>query len=630
MLHQSTNSPSSGQSDRRDIGQPVNRIIGAVTACTGSKATIVAELDGQNFGEDWTVSRFLTIVGPKSRIIGMLYAIELPEEVWRPETANRVSFHVELVGEVVDGKPGTAPQFNRGVSAYPHIGSLAHRIRAGDLEAIYRNDHDSVVQIGVLSQNTSVRATISINDMLSKHFAVVGSTGVGKSTAVTLLVRKALQAKPDLRVLILDPHNEFSNAFSDIAVTLDSDTLRLPYWLFKLEELSEVLFRGRERVTSEIDLLRELIPLARAQYKMSDSRLTVRRQADVGTLTADTPTPYRIADLLRLIMDRMGQLENKDERPALRMLKMRLESVLIDPRYSFMFGNKRVQDSMQTVLSQIYRVPADGKRIACVQLAGLPAEVTNSVASVLARLAFDMAMFSRSNYPILVLCEEAHRYLPADEKMGFEPTRFALGRIAKEGRKYGCYLGCITQRPGELDPTILSQCSTIFAMRLANENDQRIIGNAIGDTSASNLAFLPTMAQREAIAFGEAVATPMRLMFEVVPQNLLPATDIDQEMRNRRTSTGDIELSRIINRMRNTFAEESELSSMEELEQELEFVNLNGGSAPPLAGVGSLASGRRLTDSILDPEPDVLRSGRRATDPLFRPFGALGPDRGGN
>ncbi len=561
--------------ERRVSTQPSNRILGAVTACTGSKAVISAELNADNFREDWTVSRFISLVSNQSRIIGMLYNIELPDEIWKPEGSNRVRFHVELIGEVSDDPVTGAPNFNRGISSYPNIGSLAHRIRAADLASIYRNDRSGVVSIGVLSQNRELSATISITEMLSKHFAIVGSTGVGKSSAVSLLVRKAITVMPQLRVLILDPHNEFSHAFPEIAITLDNDSLKLPYWLFKLEEFAEVLFRGRERVTAEIEILRELIPLARAQYKASDSKMTVRKNVEVGTITADTPTPYRISDLIRLIQERAGQLDNKDERPSLRMLRMRLESAIIDPRYAFMFGMKRVEDTMASVMGLIYRVPAEGRPIACIQLAGLPAEVTSSVASVLARLAFDMAMLSRGAYHVLVLCEEAHRYLPRDEKLGFQPTRQALARIAKEGRKYGCYLGCVTQRPGELDQTILSQCSTVFAMRLSNESDQRIIGTAIGDTSASNLAFLPTMAQREAIAFGEAVSTPMRLMFERIAPSMLPATTVDIEGRNAPARVSEVEMSRIIHRMRNTDIESIDLDSIDAIENELDMVDLN-------------------------------------------------------
>ena len=139
--------------------------------------------------------------------------------------------------------------------------------------------------------------------------------------------------------------------------------------------------------------------------------------------------------------------------------------------------------------------------------------------------------------------------MPSDSRLGFAPTRHALSRIAKEGRKYGCYLGVVTQRPGELDPTILSQCSTVFAMRLANEQDQAIIRSAIADSSASTLSFLSSMGQREAIAFGEGVATTMRLKFERLPANLIPGKR--QDLGVAAGSRGDVDLVMIVERLRN-------------------------------------------------------------------------------
>jgi DNA helicase HerA-like ATPase len=183
-------------------------------------------------------------------------------------------------------------------------------------------------------------------------------------------------------------------------------------------------------------------------------------------------------------------------------------------------------------------------------MAGMPSEVVNSVCSVLARLAFDLALWSEGKLQLLLLCEEAHRYMPADPRLGFAPTRHALSRIAKEGRKYGCYLGVVTQRPGELDPTILSQCSTFFAMRLANEQDQAIIRSAIADSSASSLAFLSSMGQREAIAFGEGVATTMRLKFERLPNHLLPGTAKREETESPKAGD-DVDLVAIVERLRN-------------------------------------------------------------------------------
>src|SRR5690606_24152488 len=215
-------------------------------------------------------------------------------------------------------------------------------------------------------------------------------------------------------------------------------------------------------------------------------------------------------------------LEGRGEKPLLRSLKMRILSAINDPRYHFMFSNNTIQDTIMETIAHIFRIPGGDRPISTFQLAGIPSEVVNSVASILCRMAFEIALWSNGAIHMLVVCEEAHRYVPADAERGFFPTRQAIARIAKEGRKYGVSLGVITQRPGELDQTILSQCSTLFAMRLANDRDQEIIRSAIPNSSMSTTSFLSSLGNGEAIAFGEAISVPMRLRFARVENKYLP------------------------------------------------------------------------------------------------------------
>ena len=178
-----------------------------------------------------------------------------------------------------------------------------------------------------------------------------------------------------------------------------------------------------------------------------------------------------------------------------------------------MFGKTLVSDNMAEVISNLFRIPQNGRPVTILELGGLPNEVINALVSVIGRLAFDISFLSRGAQQIALICEEGHRYVPRDHSLGFRPTRLALGRIAKEGRKYGLSLGVISQRPAEIDPTLLSQCSTIFAMRLPNEADKAIIKECLPAYSASLSDMLSSIVDREAIAFGEAVPTPMRMTF---------------------------------------------------------------------------------------------------------------------
>ena len=191
-----------------------------------------------------------------------------------------------------------------------------------------------------------------------------------------------------------------------------------------------------------------------------------------------------------------------------------------------MFDNANVGgDTMAEVISHLFRLPANGRPMTIMQLAGFPAEVVDSVVSVLCRMAFDFGLWSDGVSPLLFVCEEAHRYASADRSIGFGPTRKAVSRIAKEGRKYGVYLGLVTQRPAELDATIISQCNTLFTMRLANDRDQALLRSAVSDAAANLLSFVPSLGTREVLAFGEGVALPTRLRFKEVPAHQLPRSE---------------------------------------------------------------------------------------------------------
>jgi hypothetical protein len=248
----------------------------------------------------------------------------------------------------------------------------------------------------------------------------------------------------------------------------------------------------------------------------------------------------------------MGKLENRSSRMVYHKLITRIETVRNDPRYAFMFDNANVGgDTMGETLRQLFRLPPDGKPMTIMQLAGFPAEVVDSVVSVLCRMAFDFGLWSDGAFPLLFVCEEAHRYASADRSIGFGPTRKALSRIAKEGRKYGVFLGLVTQRPAELDSTIISQCSTLFAMRMANERDQAIVRSAVSDAAANLLAFVPSLGTREVLAFGEGVALPTRLKFKQLPEHLIPHSQaiINSATDNTATATEDF-IDTIIDRWR--------------------------------------------------------------------------------
>ncbi len=469
-----------------------------------------------------TVGRFVSIRCASSVIVAMI--TEVSCENLSSSDGYIAIASVDLLGEILNA--ADKAKFQRGVTNYPTIGDAVDLITSQELRTIYAPTGSDQINVGFLQQDRSVVAYVDVEEMLSKHFAVLGSTGVGKSTGVSLLLNEILKARPNLRIFLLDVHNEYGRCFGDRALVLNPRNLKLPFWLFNFEEIVDVLFGGRAGVPEELDILAEVIPLAKGvytQYQNAD-RIGLKRvdPKQIG-YTVDTPVPYRLVDLLSLIDERMGKLENRSSRIIYHKLISRIEAVRNDPRYTFMFDNANVGgDTMAEVISHLFRLPANGKPMTVMQLAGFPAEVIDSVVSVLCRMAFDFGLWSDGVSPLLFVCEEAHRYASADRNVGFGPTRKAVSRIAKEGRKYGVYLGLITQRPAELDATIISQCNTLFTMRLANDRDQALLRAAVSDAAANLLSFVPSLGTREVLAFGEGVALPTRLRFKEVPPHQLP------------------------------------------------------------------------------------------------------------
>ena len=504
--------------------------VGSVLSVRGAEASFgilrrndAAESDGT------TVGKFLAIASKNSLLIGFVteVSVEVPEIVREQGYAG--SARLELMGEIRKEEHGT--KFRRGVTEYPLIGDPVVTVSADALQLIFGRTGEQNIVIGRLQQEPTLAACVQVDEMLSRHFAVFGTTGVGKSSGVAVLLQQVLKARPNLRIFLLDAHNEYARCFGDLAHVVNPGNLKLPFWLFNFEELVDVIFGGRSPgVEDEFQILAELIPIAKSmyvQYQTVGSRTSAKKLDSKNTgFTVDTPVPYRLADLISLIDDRLGKLENRSSRMKYFKLIMRIEAVSNDPRYNFMFENANVGgDTMAEVICHLFRIAPGAKPMTVMQLAGLPVEVVDSVVSVVGRMAFEFGLWSDGAFPILFFCEEAHRYASADRALGFGPTRRALSRIAKEGRKCGVFLGLASQRPAELDATIISQCSTLFVMRMANDRDQEIIRSAVSDAAASLVNLVSSLGTREVLAFGEGVSLPVRMVFADLPKHLIPSSE---------------------------------------------------------------------------------------------------------
>ena len=490
--------------------------VGHIIAVRGSKAEAgLTSLQPSRMARV-TVGSFLFVQAGGSSLICVV-----TEVVHRAGAAIEQTVALDLVGEIRRDEEGL-DTFHRGVSGYPALNDKVALLSKERMSLIYASQNARSITIGHMFNDRSMPAQVNVDRLLDRHFAILGSTGVGKSSGVAIILREVLAVRPDLRVFLIDCHNEYGRSFGDLGHVVNSRNLKLPFWLFNFEEFVDIIYGGRAAIDEELEILSELIPIAKSnylQYKNVD-RLTIKRADPKSTgFTVDTPVPYLLQDLVALLDERMGKLENRASRMNYHRLMGRIETIRNNPRYDFMFENANVGgDTMAELLSQMFRIEDANKPITIMQLAGLPVEVVDAVVCVLCRMAFDFGLWSDGAVPLLFVCEEAHRYAAVDQSIGFGPTRRALSRVAKEGRKYGVYLGLVSQRPSELDPNIISQCATLFAMRMANDRDQALLRSAVSDTAADLLSFVPSLSTREVIGFGEAVPFPARMQFRTLSE----------------------------------------------------------------------------------------------------------------
>jgi DNA helicase HerA-like ATPase len=584
--------------DRLSVEQDAS--IGRIVSVTGSKAIVL--LDGGKVEDQRSpcassqrpeMGTLFAIDTANTVVLAIVSALSVPVPAQREGESELWIAELGLVGElwkIGDGRPGA---FNRGVSVYPALGDRVRVASRPELEQAFTGDKRNSVRVGCIRQDPSISAMVRVDELLGKHFAILGTTGTGKSCTTALILRSILQKNPAGHMVLLDPHNEYAPVFGEWGEVVSQRNMQLPFWLLTFEELIEVLIGNPQERKAEMEILQELIPLAKARYGAGrgNGQGALRRPLETK-FTVDTPVPYRMSDLTAMIDERMGKLENKRDLSPYRNLKTRLETISLDPRYAFMFGSLTVYDGMAQILGRIFRVPTNNKPITILELTGLPTEIVNVVVSVLCRMTFDFALWSEGQVPVTLVCEEAHRYVPANPSLGFEPCKRAIAKIAKEGRKYGASLCIITQRPAEIDPTILSQCNTVFALRMSNDRDQEIVKSAIADSGSGLLEFLSALGQREAIAFGDGVSLPVRIRFDELPKHYMPRSSTAPFTERWQKSVGDEGfVESIVERWRNSSLGADAAQSMAMF---AEAVNLQTGSGTDTPAARELGDRREI------------------------------------
>ena len=494
--------------------------IGRVVSVAGSQViALLAVEDTPDHAEHpgtLQIGALVKMRTPETMVFGMVSGLSIPIPGQSPDETEMRIVELEMVGEAVEGADGKAIPFRRGVSFCPALGDDVYATNQEDLRHVYARPDVASARIGTIYQDQSLPAFIAIDDLLGKHFAILGTTGSGKSCAVATILRAILSQHPEGHVLLLDIHNEYGHAFADCAELLGPSTLKLPYWLLSFDELREIVVERVENREADVSILKAAVIHAKQDFNKDGD-------GEEFFFSGDSPIPYRLSDVVRHIEESLGKLERAtDSAPYLR-LRDRINTLQADRRFKFMFEEGlTIKDTMVDILSLLFRIPADGKPITILDLSAIPSDILNVVISLVCRLTFDFALWAERDVPMLLVCEEAHRYASQNDESGFETTKRALSRIAKEGRKYGVSMCIVSQRPSELAVGILSQCNTIFAMRMSNQKDHEFVRGTLSESALGLMESIPSLRTGEAIAVGEGLSVPVRLCFDLLPENQRP------------------------------------------------------------------------------------------------------------
>ena len=475
---------------------------------------------------------------------------------------------IELVGEIIGGT------FERGISQYPNIGDFVHLAVEEHLRRIYDIGDQGHVTIGTLSSAESISAKIALNELVTRHSAVLGSTGSGKSTTVASLLRAVTTSMegdepyPSARVLLLDVHGEYSAPLTDVAQVFSVEPLEgesrlfIPYWALDTGDLLDFL-TGDLGGNHEIAFTDKIFELKLASHEMQEFP-----GVDGASITVDTPLPFSLKKLWHDLIDfELKTFEGKDrDEPSLleagdaealtpptykrhglgsagpflnsqavgiqRPLKL-LRSRLLDRRYDFLLHpgpwEPDLDGTPQLDLDALLKGWLGGEKpITILDLSGVPSSVLERLVGSILRIVYEAVFWSREKTeggierPLLVVMEEAHRYLSGkSDRLASEVVQ----RIAKEGRKYGVGAMVVSQRPSEVNETILSQCGTFFALRLSNPADRERVRGTLPDGLVGLLDVLPILRTGEAVVTGEAAKLPMRCRVTLPAKKFRPRSE---------------------------------------------------------------------------------------------------------
>lgn len=421
------------------------------------------------------------------------------------------------VGELQDQN-----SFIRGVRHYPTPGAKVYAVGLQEINVIFSKFRNYEFFIGQLATHKDYHLSLDPRALFGRHFAILGQSGSGKSWTVTSLIQHTIKAMPKSHLIMLDLHGEYcwkneqggiESAFPDESVNyVDALDMEMPYWMMTYAELVDLFIdRDDSGASMQMAFMREVLQ----QLKRKEAK-----KIGLGVVSIDTPIYFSLAEMYMQFKN--ANEERKDFGKTKGALfgqfdefLVRMQSRFNDVRYDFLLKPKKrnTSESMADLLRQFIGLGDKKANITVVDLSSVPTDVRPAVSAQVGRLAYEFNYWNpqRRDFPITLICEEAHAYIPREKGGQFEGTKKMMERIAKEGRKYGVSIGVVSQRPTELSETMLSQCSSFICLRTTNPDDQQYIRGLVPEAEGDLTDILTSLGRGEALVLGEAAPLPTRV-----------------------------------------------------------------------------------------------------------------------
>lgn len=554
-----------------------NTVIGYIVDVQGSllTATLVEDEQGHSptvtiGDEDITVGQLGSYVAIRQNAIHIIAivtrmteqeALATPTIETPGEDTARLPFAKRIARLTPIGSIKADGQFDRGVGQYPTTGAEVHAIGSADIAKMFDRFQSKGFSVGTVATHPSLKVCLDPSNLFGRHFAILGQTGSGKSWTVAALVQRAVAVMPRAHIIILDLHGEYCwkredgtrhYAFADTIVRhVDARDMEIPYWLMTYAELCDLLIdRTEQAAHNQTAFFRDTLRQLREKEKTP---------LGLNRVTVDTPVFFSLEELVDAVRAKNTEmvqgakgLKQGDMFGDFDRFLVRLESRMNDVRYDFLLKPKVRTNSASLVgmLRDFVGLGSQKVAVTVIDLSSVPFDVRPTVAAQIGRLAFEFNYWNSKyrEFPILLMCEEAHAYIPRARESQFAGSRKSMERIAKEGRKYGVGLAIVSQRPHEVSETVLAQCGTFICLRITNPDDQGYVRSLVPESEGDLVSVLAGLGRGEALVLGEAVPLPTRLQFE--RPNPTPNSDDVDFYKNWKDGPTDLDVDAIVKRWR--------------------------------------------------------------------------------